>query len=78
MVPKGVVEQAKVLVNKHAAQAHEMLEGIENNIAGIGRQLDELRAARDILTGALQGTEKLRAELRDDGSASAPESDPFE
>lgn len=64
MVPMGVVDKAKVLVDKHAAQAHEMLEGIEKEIAVVGRQLDDLKTARDLLTGALRGTEQLRAEMR--------------
>lgn len=71
-VPMGIVDQAKVLVDKHAAQAHEMLEDIEKSIAGVGQRLDELKAAREILTGALRGTEQLRAEMRPAKPTTAP------
>lgn len=55
---------ARQVVLRHAEEMVRLHEELEEQIAVVGSQLDNLKAAREIIDVAMRGTEKLRASIR--------------
>lgn len=64
--PKDPRAYCRQMVLRHAEEMSMQLKELEERIAHVGSQLDNLNAAREVLFEALRGTEKVRAGFTDD------------
>lgn len=64
-VPEDALIRSRRMVLRQAEELSKNLDDLENRITHMGRELDTLKAARDVMTGALRGTEAVRAEMKE-------------
>lgn len=64
--PKDPRAYCRQMVLRHAEEMSMQLKELEEQIAHVGSQLDNLKEARDILSEALRSTEKVRSGLSGD------------
>jgi hypothetical protein len=71
--PASRVDQVRNLIERHTREQAKHLAELEEQIALVGKRLDDLTTAREHLFAALRGTEKLRATLNGEPFEDEPE-----